>query len=75
MFTANSKLEIGPRLPSASRGDSQEFAHTIDINGDEGIGFEKSLGRVFADEVCTVIPADTESGLRQVIGAEGKKIR
>lgn len=54
MFTANSELEVGPGLPSARRSDSQEFAHAININGDERISFQKAFGGVFTNEAGAV---------------------
>ena len=50
VLAANAKLDVRPRLPPALRCDLDEFAHTIRIERNEGIGFENALSKIVAKE-------------------------
>ena len=70
MLAANAKLDVRPRLPPALRCDLDEFAHTIRIERNEGIGFENALGKIAAKERARVVAAQAISCLSEVVRAE-----
>src|SRR5208337_3785090 len=73
VLAANAKLDVWPRLPPTLHRDLDEFAHTIRIERNEGIGFENALGKIVAKERARIVAAQSISCLSEVVRAEGEE--
>ena len=54
----------------AVRRDLDEFAHTIRLERNEGIGFENALGKIVAKERAGIVAAQAIGCLGDVVRAE-----
>ena len=46
MLAADAQFEFGPRRTAPFGGDLHQFAHARDIDGDEGVARDQTLGEV-----------------------------
>ena len=70
MLAANPELEVRPRLASATDADAHELADAIAIDRHERITRQDRARQIGAEKAGSVVAADSEGGLRQIIGAE-----
>src|SRR5258708_12509872 len=75
MLAANTDLELRPPFAATLDADAHQFAHTVAIDGDEGVAGKDAARHVRAEKARGVVAADAVGGLRQVVGAEGKERR
>src|SRR5258707_4491989 len=73
MLAANTDLELRPPFAATLDADAHQFAHTVAIDGDEGVAGKNAARHVRAEKARGVVAADAVGGLRQVVGAEGKE--
>src|SRR5258707_9321925 len=71
VLAADPDLELRLRLPTALDADPHQFAHALAVAGDERMAPENPPRHVGAEKARSVVAADAEGGLGQVVGAEG----
>src|SRR6187455_1336838 len=74
MLAADAELEVATGGTAALGGDADEFADAFAVERHERIGRQDAFGGIDAEEARGVVAADAESGLRQVVGAEGEEL-
>src|SRR5262245_52221862 len=70
VLAADSDLEFGARLAPTLDADTHQFADALAVDRHERIGLQDAARGVGTKEACGIVTADTEAGLRQVVGAE-----
>src|SRR5215471_17588192 len=75
VLTADPELQFGPDLAPTLGGDPHQLADAIPVERDEGVDAKNSLGEVGAEKARSVVPADAERRLREIIGAEREELR
>ena len=73
MLAANAELDVGTGLATAFDTDPDQFAHAFAVNRHEGIGGQNTLRGVRTKETGRIIPRNAQTGLGQIIGAEGEE--
>ena len=67
MLAADAELDAGAGLAAALGGELDQFADTVLVDGDEGVGFQQALGGVGAEEGGGVVAANAAApGTRTV---------
>src|SRR6516162_5581822 len=75
VFAANPEFQIWPYLAAPLGSDADQLANAIAVERHERIDWQNSLCRIDAEKARRVVAADAERRLRQVVGAERKKLR
>ena len=75
MLAADAEFQTFACLPPSFRRNRDELAHALLIERDERIGRDHFLFEILVDEARRVIAADAEGRLREIVGAEGEKLR
>src|SRR5688572_536638 len=75
VFSADADLQPLAALAAESHADLHELPHTGLVDGRKRIALQDALLQVLAQESgLGVIARDTECGLREIVGAEGKEL-
>ena len=75
MFAADAEVDVGTGCSAELCRHLDEFAHADLVEFGEGVGLVNLLVVVRAEELACVVTAETESHLREVVGAEGEEFR
>ena len=75
MLSADSNLEIFPCLAASLHSHAHESANSLSVNADKGIFRKNSVQHVAGQKLPCIIPRQTQTGLRQIIGSKGEKLR
>src|SRR5262249_27600800 len=75
VLAADAHLKLRPGLAPALDTDADQRAHALLIDRDERIARQNATRSVDAEEARRIVAADSERGLRQVIGAEREEFR
>src|SRR5438552_10253057 len=73
MLAANPELKTRPRGASALRGDADELADPLDVEGHKRVVLEDPEPLIGADKARRIVARQAEDGLRQVIGAKAEE--
>ena len=75
MLAADTEFQFHARTPPSFRRNLDEFSDTILVDGDKGIARDQTFRQIFGEEGASNVARSAERGLRQIVGAEGKKFR
>src|SRR5690242_14129627 len=75
MLAADAELQVVARLASAVGRDANHLSDTLAVERDERVDREDALRGVSAEEARRIVARDAEGGLREIVGAEGEKLR
>ena len=70
MLATNPELDARPRAPAPLRSDLDQLANAFLVQRHEGVFLVDALLRIDLQEPAGIVAADTQRGLRQVVGAE-----
>ena len=70
MFAADAQLDVGPGFAPAIRRQRHQLTHAIHVQADKRIARIDALLDIGAEEFGSVVAADAQRGLRQIVGAE-----
>lgn len=72
MLSADADFEIGPGFAAAFRGHPDQLADSFAVEHRKWVLFEDTFLQVRGQHLVDVIAGKTESGLREIVGAEEK---
>ena len=75
MFSADTKLDVAPRLAPAHGRNSNQFADTVPVNCLERVVLQNTATLIVVQEGSTVVPAQAERRLCQIVGTKGEEFR
>src|SRR3569833_366648 len=70
VFATAAHLQLRADLAAALRATPHQFTDAVAVERDERVRLENSLGDVRPEERGSIVTADAEASLRQVVGAE-----
>src|SRR6266545_1547133 len=75
MLAADAELDVAPGGAPLVAPHFDQLSDAVLIEGDEGVLGKESGLDVEGKELACIVPGEAESGLRQVVGAEGEEFR
>src|SRR5688572_18636198 len=73
MLAADAELEAGLRAPPPLGGQRDQLADSVLVDRDEGVALEDSLLDIMGEEAAGVVAADSQRGLRKIVGSEAEE--